>query len=373
MYTKQFVCMRCNKSFDIEKFTQENRGFSCPYCGGPLEIKYDYQRILANFIPAQFRYMPPTHMKYYFALPLKNPNKAVTLSEGGTPLISIGKNVFVKFEGVNPTGSFKDRGSSVEISKAVELGKRLVVCASTGNMGASIAAYSAKAGLHAIIFVPKFAERIKLKQMRYYGAKIVQGGSTYSSALLKSVEYAKRNNAYLTGDYPYRLEGQKTVGYEIADQLKLKSPDNIIIPVGNGTLFYATYKAFKEMKLLGIVKKVPKLIAVQAKGCAPIVNAYNKNAKTVRPIKNPKTIAGAINCDNPVEGEGVLRALRYSKGFAVAVSDNEMINAKKELARKGVYAEISSAAAYAAYAKLGEKIKGNTVMVITGIGFKDMY
>ncbi len=370
MYTKYFICEHCSKRFGLDAFMKEYKGFACPRCGRMLEITYDYERILANFMPAQFRHMPPTHMKYYFALPLKNPHKAVTLGEGGTPLVNIGENAYVKFEGVNPTGSFKDRGSSVEISKAVELGKKEVVCASTGNMGASISAYASKAGVKAIIFTPEFAEKIKLKQMKYYGAKVIKCGRTYSDALIKSIKYAKLNNAYLTGDYPYRLEGQKTVAYEIADQFNCNAPDNIIIPVGNGTLFYATYKAFKEMKLLGIINKMPKLIAVQARGCAPVVNAFRKNRK-LRKIKNPETIAGAINCDNPVEGENALLAIKKTRGDAIAVSDDEMIKAKKMLARKGIYAEISSAAAYAAYEKMRIRIKGTAVMVITGIGFKD--
>ncbi|MEM4331655.1 MAG: threonine synthase [Candidatus Micrarchaeia archaeon] len=366
MYEIGYRCMECNAS--IESTLPE---FKCKKCGGPLEVVYDYERMRNAFIPMQFRYMPPAHMKYYFALPLKKPNTAITMGEGGTPLISLDKDTLVKFEGVNPTGAFKDRGSSVEISKAVELGKKLVVCASTGNMGASIAAYAAKAGIKAVIFTPEFAEPVKLKQMKYYGAKIIRGGRTYSEAMRKSVEFARENDGYLTGDYPYRLEGQKTVAYEIADQMNFDVPDNIVIPVGNGTLFYATYKAFNEMICLGIINKMPCLIAVQASGCAPIVNAIRKKGTRITPIKKPHTIASAINCDVPVDGAGVLKAIYETGGDAVAVSDKESINAKLALARKGVYAEVSSAAAYAGYLKL--RPKGKTVIVITGIGFKDKY
>ncbi len=364
MFEIGYKCMECGR-----ETLQREPLYKCSKCGGALEVMYDYERIRANFVPMQFRYMPPTHMKYYFALPLKAPHNAVTIGEGGTPLINIGGNAYVKFEGVNPTGSFKDRGSSVEISKAVEFRKKTVVCASTGNMGASISAYAARAGLRAVIFTPEFAERIKLKQMKYYGAEVKVSGKTYSEALRASVEYAKKRDAYLTGDYPYRLEGQKTVAYEIADQMNFEAPDNIVIPVGNGTLFYATYKAFNEMKALGIVDNIPKLIAVQAEGCRPIVDAM-KSGRLV-PAKNPETIAGAINCDDPVEGAGVLKAIKKTGGRAVAVSDDEMIAAKRELAQKGVYAEISSAAAYAGYKKL--KLKGKSVIIITGIGFKDEY
>ncbi|MGB9635253.1 MAG: threonine synthase [Candidatus Micrarchaeia archaeon] len=365
MFTIGYKCMQCGKTFDKEPM------YKCTDCGGPLEVMYDYEKIKAHFVPSQFRYMPPKHMKYYFALPLKNPHNAITMGEGGTPLIRIGTGVFAKFEGVNPTGSFKDRGSSVEISKAMEMGKDEVVCASTGNMGASVAAYASRASIKSIIFVPMFAEQIKIKQMKYYGAKVVRGGRTYTEAMEKSIEYAKEKGAYLTGDYPYRLEGQKTVAYEIVDQMNFKAPDNIIIPVGNGTLFYATYKAFNEMMTLNIVDKMPRLIAVQANGCAPVVDAVSKGKRNITAVKHPHTIAGAINCDYPVEGAGVLRAIRESKGDAVAVSDNEMIIAKKALSGLGIYPEIASAAAYAALGKI--RPKGKTVIVITGVGFKDKY
>ncbi|MCX8199906.1 MAG: threonine synthase [Candidatus Micrarchaeota archaeon] len=366
MYEIGYRCMDCNVQVMGTK-----PEFKCMKCGGSLEVDYDYEKMKSAFVPMQFRYMPPTHMKYYFALPLARPHNAITMGEGGTPLISLGGNVLAKLEGVNPTGAFKDRGSAVEISKAVELGRKEVVCASTGNMGASIAAYAAKAGVKAVIFTPEFAEPVKLKQMKYYGAKIIRGGKTYTEAMLKSIEYAKNSGAYLTGDYPYRLEGQKTVAYEIADQLNFDIPDNIIIPVGNGTLFYATFKAFNEMVHLGIVRKVPRLIAVQAAGCAPIVSAFRKKAHKITPVKTPKTIASAINCDAPVDGAGVLKALYSTKGEAVAVSDQESVRAKLELAHKGVYAEVSSAAAYAGYLKL--RPGGKSVIILTGIGFKDKY
>lgn len=357
--------MYCGTFFDKDPM------FKCDKCGKALEVMYDYEKIREHFIPMQFRYIPPSHMKYYFALPLKNPHSAITMGEGGTPLIKIRENLYAKFEGVNPTGSFKDRGSSVEISKAIELGKCEVVCASTGNMGASIAAYASRAGIQATIFLPEFAEQIKVKQMKYYGAKIIKKGRTYTDAMRLSIEYAGKSEAYLTGDYPYRLEGQKTVAYEIADQMNFNVPDNIVLPVGNGTLFYATYKAFKEMMMLDLIKRIPRLIAVQAEGCAPIVNTIKKNSRKIVPIKNPRTIAGAINCDDPVEGYGVLKAIKESHGTAITVSDDEMINTKKELSRFGIYPEISSAAVYAALNKI--KIKGTTVIVITGIGFKDKY
>ncbi|MEM0437950.1 MAG: threonine synthase [Candidatus Micrarchaeia archaeon] len=366
MFETGYKCMECSKAYRTPEIL-----YRCPACGGALEVTYDYAKVKANFISEQFRFMCPKHMKYHFALPLKEPHNAVTMGEGGTPLIKISEGLYAKFEGVNPTGSFKDRGSSVEISKAIELGRTHVACASTGNMGASVAAYAAHGGIKATIFVPPFAEKIKLKQMEYYGAEIRVVRGTYTRVMEECAKYAKKAGAYLTGDYPYRLEGQKTVAYEIADQMGYEVPDNIVIPVGNGTLFYATYKAFKEMGELGIARKIPRLIAVQAGGCASVVDAYVHKRARLLPVKRPKTIAGAINCDLPVEGAGILRALRESNGMAIAVSDREMIRAKRELSQKGIYPEISSAAAYAALPKL--KMAGKTVIVVTGIGFKDKY
>ncbi len=361
-----YVCLKCGAEYETEDLM-----YKCPECGGSLEVVYDYDKVRAAFVNQFYRYSPPVHLKYSFLLPMSRPHDSVTLGEGGTPLIPLENNLFVKFEGLNPTGSFKDRGSQVEISMALEMGAEEVVCASTGNMGASISAYAAHAGLKATIFTPKFAEPVKLKQIQKYSARVVKSGKLYSDALAKAVEYANKRDAYLTGDFPFRLEGQKTVAFEIVDQLNGHVPDNIIIPVGNGTLFYATYKAFYEMEVLGIVDKMPRLIGVEAKGCKPLYNAFNRGSYTFKPAKNPKTIAGAINCDNPVDGEGVLRAVYETKGKIAVVSDSEMKVAKNQLAMKGIYAEISSAAAYAVYKK--EKLKGLTIAVLTGMGWKDPY
>ena len=361
-----YVCLDCGSEFETE-----NVMYKCPECGGSLEVVYDYDRVRSLFITKFYRYSPPSHLKYSYLLPMNNPHDALTLGEGGTPLIPVDSGLMVKFEGMNPTGSFKDRGSQVELSMARELGAKEVVCASTGNMGASVSAYAAHAGIKAKIFTPKFAEPIKLKQIKMYGAEVISGGKTYSYALKRAYDYANKSGAYLTGDFPFRLEGQKTVAFEIVDQLNGSIPDNIIIPVGNGTLFYATYKAFKEMSLLGLVDHMPKLYGVEANGCKPLVNAFKRGSLEFNPVKSPSTIAGAINCDAPVDGAGVLRAVYESKGKLLAVSDNDMLTAKKELAEKGLYVEISSASAYAAYKKL--KIKGQTILIATGMGWKDPY
>jgi len=176
----------------------------------------------------------------------------------------------------------------------------------------------------------------------------------------------EKTGVYLTGDYPFRLEGQKSVGFEILERMpKCK---NIVVPVGNGTLCYAIFKAATEFKEIGVIRKIPRIIGVQAAGCDPIVRAFERGAKEITPLKKTKTIASAINCSNPVDGLEALHAIRASRGAAEKVCDKEIIQAKKELAREGIYAEYSAAATLAAAKKLDLE---EAVLVITGHGLKD--
>ena len=178
----------------------------------------------------------------------------------------------------------------------------------------------------------------------------------------------EKKGIYLTGDYPYRGEGEKSVGFEIIDQLDWNAPDYIVCPIGNGTLIYAVYKGLFEFKKTGLIKKTPKIIGVQAKGCNPIVSAVKKRKKSFNVVKKPKTVAGAIACGNPVDGLEALDAIYNSKGKAVDVTDKEIISAKKELGKEGIYAEPAGAVAFAGAKKLN--LKGAVVCVVTGHGLK---
>ncbi len=371
---KSFICVKCGK---IHK--PEENLVHCKKCRGPLDIDYDYKKIEDMIVKESFLREQIWHWKYWMFYPLIDISNKVTLKEGGTPLLksnyfsSKNKEVWLKFEGMNPTGSFKDRGTTVEISKAVELGMKGVCCASTGNMGASVAAYCAKAGIKCKIFLPKdvVVSELKIKQIKAYGADIIGIKGEYSQAAKECEIYARKSGSYLMGDYSYRGEGQKSVGFEVADQMNWKVPDYVVCPMGNGTLIYAVWDAFNDLKKVGLIDKLPKMIGIQAEGCSPVVDAFMKKNGKVKPIDNPRTIATAIECGDPLDGQKALKALRDSKGFAEKVSDKEILKTLKLLGCKdGLYVEPSGAAPLTGLLKLN-KLKGTIVCVLTGHGLKD--
>jgi len=366
---KSIICVECGKEYSIRQNI-----FHCPSCGGPLDILYDYKKVKASLDKKDFLKQTPTHWKYWMFYPV-DPKRKVTMGEGGTPLIKsrLFDNVWFKYEAINPTGSFKDRGSSIEVTKAVQLDVKKVCCASTGNMGASVAAYCARAGIRCRIFLFGRACSNKIKQIKAHGAEIVQIKGDYIQALEKCEEFAKKNNWYLMGDYPYRGEGQKSVGFEIADQMDWVPPSYVLAPMGNGTLIYAMWDGFQELKTMKLTDKLPRMIGFQSKGCSPIVNAYKKNFTMVSPIDNPKTLATAIECADPLDGKKALNALRDSGGFAEDLTDQEIVDAQVLLAREeGLFVEPSGAVSLAGYLKVRRKLNGKIVCILTGHGLKDL-
>lgn len=366
MLVKRQVCFSCRA-----RYRPKARVFFCEKCGGSLLLVYSrgQRRAVRSQTFARSR---PHHWKYWMFYPVRA-ERAVTLEEGGTPLLrsKAHANVWFKYEGENPTGSFKDRGSTVEITHAKELGAHRVVCASTGNMGASVAAYASRANIRAEIWVPRGTAGVKIQQIKAYGADVVEHGRTYNETLEKTFRLAREYHTYLTGDYAYRLEGQKSVALEIADQLSWRVPDYVVVPVGMGTLAFATYKAFAELRALGLTRRIPRLVAVQAAGCAPVVRAFVSGSHTIERVKNPKTIASAIACDLPNYGHEVLHALKRTKGLARTVTDEQILEAQRELGKEGIFAEPAGAAAYAGALKA--KLEGSVVCVITGSGLKDPF
>jgi len=371
---KSFICVKCGKNHKPEE-----KLVHCKKCGGPLDIIYDYKKIEDVIDKESFLREHIWHWKYWMFYPLINiPNK-VTLMEGGTPLLKSryfsdkNKEIWFKFEGMNPTGSFKDRGTTVEVSKAVELGMKEVCCASTGNMGASVAAYCARAGLKCKIFLPEdvVVSELKIKQIKAYGAEIVKVNGEYPEAIKECELYARKSGSYLMGDYPHRGEGEKSVGFEITDQMNWKVPDYVVCPMGNGTLIYAVWDSFNDLKKVKLINKLPKMIGIQAEGCSPIVDAFKKRMKKVEPVDNPRTIATAIECGDPLDGQKALKALKESKGSVEKVNNEEIIKIIKLLASKeGLYVEPSGAVSLAGLLKLN-KLKGTIVCVLTGHGLKD--
>ena len=322
--------------------------------------------------------------KYKKFLPITDRTPVVTLQEGNTPFLSAkyisslmgnGFEVFLKYEGLNPTGSFKDRGMTMAISKALEEGSKVVMCASTGNTSASASCYAANAGLKCIVLIPEGAIALgKLSQALIHGAHVIAVKGNFDEALDIVKEITKKYPITLVNSInPYRLEGQKTGAFEICDSLG-EGPDYHAIPVGNAGNITAYWKGYKEYKNAGLIKSLPKMLGFQAEGAAPIVLGH--------PINEPKTIASAIRIGNPASWKEASAARDESGGLIDMVSDDEILSAYKMLASKeGLFVEPASAASVAGVLKLARKGFFNAVRrthnavrivcVLTGHGLKD--
>jgi threonine synthase len=370
-------CYNCH-SFYPAKTTN----YRCDKCGGLLEISFELSPR-----KGPWKNRPLSVWKYRELLPIDSDRFVTTLGEGGTGLHycqrlgkELGlKHLYVKNEGENPTGSFKDRGMTVALSKARELSKRKVVCASTGNTAASLAAYSAKAGLDCIVIVPKGKVATgKILQVIIHGARIFQVDGDFDEAMKLVVKLTEeRKSFYLMNSLnPFRLEGQKTLAFEVYDQLDRSAPDTLVLPVGNGGNISAIWKGFNELEQMRLTRTRPRMIGVQAEKAAPIAMAIRRRQNIVRPFPNPQTLATAIRIGFPVNWTKVLPAIRESSGTAETVSDREILEAQKNLASKeGIFVEPASAVSIAGLKKQRES--GNVdrsdliVCVTTGHGLKD--
>lgn len=316
--------------------------------------------------------------KYREYLPVTDKTPIISLKEGNTPLIRAnnlseaidgGLEILLKYEGMNPTGSFKDRGMTMAISKAVEEGSKAVMCASTGNTSASAAAYSAKAKLNCIVLIPEGSIALgKLSQALVHGAKVVAVKGNFDDALrLVRIITEKYPITLVNSVNPYRIEGQKTGSFEICDVLG-RAPDYHAIPVGNAGNITAYWKGYKEYKSSGVINFLPRMIGFQAEGAAPIVRGHI--------IDDPKTIATAIKIGNPASWKFAEAARDESGGLIDTVTDDEILEAYKMLANlEGVFVEPASAASVAGVIKLnkaGRFRKGDCVVcILTGHGLKD--
>jgi threonine synthase len=369
MNAKNITCSDCSKEYPLN-----SGSFRCPDCSGSLEVVMDYRK-LRGLKRKRILSRPLNHSRYLDFFPVK---KLVSIREGGTPLVrsqnierklNLPFELHFKYEAQNPTGSFKDRGSSVEIARAVETGAKSLICASTGNMGASVAAYASIANIPCSIFTPRDAVKVKIEQIMAYGAKVYHVAGDYS-LVAKMVEKASKDYGQcLLGDYLWRREGTKSVGFEILDQLR--NPDYIFSPIGNGTLMSATWKAVKEFKSLGWVTKRPKMVGVQASKCQPVCRAFRKNGKIMSLCG--ETIAVAIECGDPLDGPRALQAMKESGGECEAVTDRDILKARKLLAREeGLFAEPAGAVSLAGLIKARKMVKkgSRVVCLVTGHGLK---
>mgnify|MGYP001480177137 FL=1 len=309
-------------------------------------------------------------------LPITDKTPLITLNEGNTPLIRAEKlskelnlNIYFKYEGLNPTGSFKDRGMVMAVAKAMEEGSTTIMCASTGNTSAAAAAYAARGGLNCIVLIPNNNIALgKLAQAIIYGAKVVAIEGNFDRALEIVREITAKHPITLVNSVnPYRIEGQKTAAFEVCDQLG-EAPDYLAIPVGNAGNITAYWKGFKEYHALGKSHKLPKMIGFEAEGAMAIVKG--------EPILNPETVATAIRIGNPASWQGAVNAANESHGQINYVTDDEILDAYRQIAAKeGVFAEPASAASIAGVMKLHREgyFKGGetVVCVLTGNGLKD--
>ena len=315
--------------------------------------------------------------RYREHLPIGPSTPEVDLSEGSTPLVhslNIGralglKHLYFKYEGLNPTGSFKDRGMVVAVAKALEAGSKVVMCASTGNTSASMAAYAARTGLRAIVVVPSGEIAMnKLSQALMYGAKVVALKGNFDSALETVRDLTSHYPVALMNSVnPHRIEGQKTAAFEVVEALG-DAPDYLFLPVGNAGNITAYWKGFREYHAAGKATRLPRMVGAQAEGAAPIVSG--------QPVANPTTVASAIRIGNPASWEGATTARDESGGMIAAVTDTEILSAQITLANsEGLFAEPASAAPLALLFRLvrdGKIDKEATVVVVlTGSGLKD--
>jgi threonine synthase len=363
----KLICINCETVFEPNPWL-----FKCPKCGSLLEVKYSEAKLSWD----ELRKRPLRVWRYKELLPrVENP---ISLDEGGTPLIrsNMFNNVYIKFEGTNPTGSFKDRGMTVAITIAKEAGAKSVIVASTGNTAASASAYAARAGLQCYVFLPQGAvAQGKLAQVSLHGAKIIEIQGNFDKALQMVIDIANNKTIYPLNSFnPWRLEGQKTITFEIYDQLGC--PEWVVVPVGNAGNISAIWKGFKELKTLGLCNKLPKMVGVQAEGASPLATAWMKKLEGPLFVENPETIATAIRIGKPVNWPKAWKAIKESGGLFITVTDHEIMSAQKLLAKKdGIGAEPAGAASIAGLKKLIEQNIINkeelTVVIVTGHALKD--
>jgi threonine synthase len=380
MFLTHLECTACRLRHDWQRLQN-----LCTACGKPLFAIYDLAalRKLDCFKQSSLPAREKSLWRYREVLPLPESAEPVSLGEGGTPLLRAARfaddvDLWIKDESVNPTQSFKARGMSIAVSMAKHLGAKKLAVPSAGNAGGALAAYAARAGLEAHIFMPSDTPRANIVECRELGANVtlIDGLITDCGA-----EIARRKDKegwfdVSTLKEPYRIEGKKTLGYEIAEQLNWKLPDVVLYPTGGGTGLIGMWKAFDEMETLGwIDSKRPRMFSVQATGCAPIVRAFEAREKFAAEFPNAETLASGLRVPKAIGDFLMLKILRDSNGGAIAIDDEEMIQAVREVGSKeGLFVAPEGAACFAALKSLrqmGKIDNGQRVVIFnTGGGIK---
>jgi len=374
----KLVCRECNK-----EYTPILRHI-CDECFGPLDTVYDYDSI--DLTPNSFTDRVKSLWRYIELLPLNDPDKAVDLGAGFTPLqksIGLGerlglKNLFIKNDSVNPSFSFKDRPATVAVSKSLEFNLNAVGCPSTGNLAAATAAHAARAQLPCYIFVPSDIEPNKIVQASAYGAQVVAVKGTYDDAnrMLTQAADMYKIGVVNVNIRSYYVEGSKTLGFEVAEQLGWEAPDHVIVPTASGALLCAIKKGFDELVEVGLLDDCgTKITAAQGAGCAPIVDAIKKGKDFITPIETPRTLAKSLAIGDPGDGIYALNTIKDSKGFAEDPVDQEIRDGIRLLAKsEGIYTEPAGGVSIAALKRLIDDGNidrdENVVCYVTGNGLK---
>jgi threonine synthase len=378
-YVEGLRCRECSRTYEA---TAQH---VCEWCFGPLEVAYDYAAIKADLTREKIASRRASLWRYAELLPVA-PEAPVDLGAGFTPLIRADRlaeelglgELWLKNDTVNPTGSFKDRVVSVALTKARELGFKVAACASTGNLGNSVAAHAAHAGLSSYVFIPHNLERGKVLGSAIYGTTLIAVDGTYDdiNRLCSELADEQPDWAFVNQNVrPYYSEGSKTLAFETAEQLGWQAPDHVVVPVASGSQLTKIAKGFRELAKVGLIDEHPvRISGAQAAGCGPVAEAFVTGASHVTPVK-PHTIAKSLAIGNPADGNYVLDEVRSSGGALTGVCDEEIIDAIRLLARtEGIFAETAGGVTIASLRRLAEKgvVRDDerVVAYITGNGLK---
>jgi threonine synthase len=355
-------CQSCQK-----RYPSSTPVWRC-YCSGLLTVDFH-----ARFPREKIQKRKPSLWRYREALPIEHDRHIISFDEGFTPLTEehfFGKKVFVKQDHLFPSGSYKDRGASILVSKIKELGIKQVVEDSSGNAGAAIAAYCAKAGIECHIYVSEKTSSGKLLQIERYGAHLHKINGSRKDAAYAAEQQAKTMYYASHSWNPYFFHGTKTFIFEIVEQLGWKAPDILLVPVGNGTLLYGAFLGLKELQQEKIIDKLPRIIGVQAENCAPLAYAWKNNDKPKSGNSQKETIAEGIAITNPIRANDILHSVKETNGDMLTVTEKEILDALYYIGRKGYYIEPTSAVTVAAFQKLRTGKDQVVVLPLTGHGLK---
>ena len=375
-------CRECGRTYEIAPV------YTCEWCFGPLEVAYDYDAIAASISRASIAAGPATIWRYADLLPVDPPGSDAALPVGWTPLVRADRlaaelglgELWVKDDTRNPTNAFKDRVVAVALAKALEFGIKTLACASTGNLANSVAAHAAHAGLRSFVFIPADLEQGKIVTTAVYGGNVVAIDGNYDAV--------NRLCAELAGTYDWAFvnvnvrtfyaEGSKTLAFETAEQLGWRAPDHVVVPIASGSLLTKIRKGFDELYKVGLLDEEPKLrvSGAQAEGCSPVARAWLDESDTIKPVK-PATIAKSLAIGNPADGYFALDAVRQTGGGLAAVTDEEIVDAIKLLARtEGIFAETAGGVTIATLQRLARegivRPDERVVAYVTGHGLKTL-